>query len=270
MVNDTITSLLTKDDLVFHLKRIGIENGDVLEVHSSLSSLGYVIGGAQSVVDALLKAVGEEGTLVMPLQFSNNSEPLYWQNPPIDISLMATVRKKTPPFDPICNDLSGMGEVVENLRRRKNAIFSSHPSCAFVAYGKYAPLICNRQSYHFPLGDDSPTARLVETRAKFLCIGTQLDTLTSLHLAQYRANTYPVCINGANILTNGTVNWKKYLDLYGIDSDWFVKIQPALLKRRQLFVDKIGLANVYYGYVSQVVEALTKHLEVTTPLALYS
>ena len=76
-------------------------------------------------------------------------------------------------------------------------------------------------------------------------------------------------INGANILTNGTVNWKKYLDLYGIDSDWFVKIQPALLKRRQLFVDKIGLANVYYGYVSQVVEALTKHLEVTTPLALY-
>ena len=210
MVNDTITSLLTKDDLVFHLKRIGIENGDVLEVHSSLSSLGYVIGGAQSVVDALLKAVGEEGTLVMPLQFSNNSEPLYWQNPPIDISLMATVRKKTPPFDPICNDLSGMGEVVENLYV-VNAIFSSHPSCAFVAYGNMRPLICNRQSYHFPLGSYFPNGTFSGNTAKFLRIGTQLDTLTSLHLAQYRANTYPVCINGANILTNGTVNWKKYL-----------------------------------------------------------
>ena len=268
-MSDTITNLLTKDDLIFHFKRLGINEGCVLEVHSSLSSLGYVLGGAETVVDALLETVGEKGTIVMPLQFSNNSEPLYWQHPPVDITLMETIRKNSPAFNPLTNELNAMGAIVENFRRRKGVVYSNSPSCAFVAYGHYAPLICNRQSYHFPLGEDSPTARLVETRARFLCIGTRLDTLTSLHLAQYRANTYPVCINGACIKTNGKNHWKKYLDLYGIDSEWFVKVEPALIKRGQLKVDQIGLANVYTGYVSQVVEALTKHLEVTSPLALY-
>ena len=37
-----------------------------LTVHSSLSSIGWVEGGAPSVVRAFLAAIGERGTLAMP------------------------------------------------------------------------------------------------------------------------------------------------------------------------------------------------------------
>ena len=53
-------------------------------VHTSLSSLGYVCGGAQSVIEALLESVGEEGTIMMPTQSWKNLDPktgVYWQEP---------------------------------------------------------------------------------------------------------------------------------------------------------------------------------------------
>jgi len=48
------------------LIRLGINNNDILLVHSSLSNLGWVCGGAQTVITALMNAVGSDGTLVMP------------------------------------------------------------------------------------------------------------------------------------------------------------------------------------------------------------
>ena len=48
------------------LNRLGINNNDIVLVHSSLSSLGWVCGGAQAVIIALMEVVGNSGTLVMP------------------------------------------------------------------------------------------------------------------------------------------------------------------------------------------------------------
>ena len=48
------------------LTSIGIGCGDVLIVHSSLSSMGYVEGGAETVIAALRSVLGEEGTLLFP------------------------------------------------------------------------------------------------------------------------------------------------------------------------------------------------------------
>ena len=57
---------LTFDQILHDLRVLPIHPGDVLEVHSSLSSLGWVAGGADTVVDALMAAVGPQGVLVMP------------------------------------------------------------------------------------------------------------------------------------------------------------------------------------------------------------
>jgi len=38
----------------------------VVLVHSSLSGIGYVPGGVETLIDALLQSVGEEGTIVVP------------------------------------------------------------------------------------------------------------------------------------------------------------------------------------------------------------
>ena len=52
--------------ITFDLGALGVQEGVVLMVHSSLSAIGYVEGGPQAVIDALQQAVGPSGTVVMP------------------------------------------------------------------------------------------------------------------------------------------------------------------------------------------------------------
>jgi aminoglycoside 3-N-acetyltransferase len=59
-------SLVTQRDIAQGLSFVGLQQSDVVEVHSSLSAFGRVEGGADAVVDALMNVVGERGTIVMP------------------------------------------------------------------------------------------------------------------------------------------------------------------------------------------------------------
>ena len=52
--------------LVKDLRNLGIKEGDVVITHSSLKSMGNVEGGADTVIDALIEAVGSEGTVLFP------------------------------------------------------------------------------------------------------------------------------------------------------------------------------------------------------------
>ena len=65
------------------LIKLGINNNDTLLVHSSLSSLGWVCGGAQAVLMALMNGLANEGTLVMPAHSGSWSDPAEWKNPPV-------------------------------------------------------------------------------------------------------------------------------------------------------------------------------------------
>jgi aminoglycoside 3-N-acetyltransferase len=67
---------VTKADLVDGFHRVGVRQGDYLEVHSSLSSFGHVDGGAETVVSALLEAVGPDGAVVMPAAQASRPVPL--------------------------------------------------------------------------------------------------------------------------------------------------------------------------------------------------
>ena len=42
--------IVQKQDIIFALKDLGLAKGDIVLVHSSLSSFGYVEGGADSVL----------------------------------------------------------------------------------------------------------------------------------------------------------------------------------------------------------------------------
>ncbi len=57
---------LNKQDLINDFCKAGINKGDEIEVHSSLSSFGYVDGGAENVISALKEAVGDNGSIFMP------------------------------------------------------------------------------------------------------------------------------------------------------------------------------------------------------------
>ena len=74
----TTASFVTADDLARDLRAFGVPRGGVLMVHSSLSSLGRVLGGAPAVVRAFLAALGPDGTLVMPAFSPEVSDPARW------------------------------------------------------------------------------------------------------------------------------------------------------------------------------------------------
>ena len=56
---------VTQSEIAAGLARAGMRPGDTVLVHSSLSRFGHVEGGANAVIDALLQALGPEGTLIM-------------------------------------------------------------------------------------------------------------------------------------------------------------------------------------------------------------
>jgi aminoglycoside N3'-acetyltransferase len=54
------------EDLCAGLRSLGLHAGSGVMVHASLSSFGHVLGGARTVIDALMEVVTPEGTLMMP------------------------------------------------------------------------------------------------------------------------------------------------------------------------------------------------------------
>ena len=57
---------LDRADISDDLASLGLRAGHHVLVHSSLSSLGHVDGGAETVVRALLDVVGPTGTVLVP------------------------------------------------------------------------------------------------------------------------------------------------------------------------------------------------------------
>ena len=103
--------------MVAQLATLGLPAGATVIVHASLSRLGWVAGGAQAVVTALLEAVGPGGTLVMPTHSRQLTEPSDWGNPAVPQSWWDVIRSETPAFDPRTTPTYFMGAVVECFRR---------------------------------------------------------------------------------------------------------------------------------------------------------
>lgn len=65
---NTEMHVILKEEIVQKLREVGLERGDAVMVHTSLKRMGYVCGGAQTVIEALMEVVGENGTIMMPTQ----------------------------------------------------------------------------------------------------------------------------------------------------------------------------------------------------------
>ena len=142
--NDLIETVITKESLQEARASVGVCKNMILEAHVSLSSLGYVAGGARTVVDAIMDLITDGGTLLIPTQTTGNTDPSEWVDPPALPSLWQTIRESMPAYDPENSDLSDMGAAAENFRHRRGVICSNHPSVSFSAWGRYAKLLCNR------------------------------------------------------------------------------------------------------------------------------
>ena len=55
---------MTRSRLVADLRGLGVREGGIAMVHTRMSAIGWVVGAAETVVRALLEALGPEGTLM--------------------------------------------------------------------------------------------------------------------------------------------------------------------------------------------------------------
>jgi aminoglycoside 3-N-acetyltransferase len=58
---------MNKDEIKHGLQALGLKQGDIVLLHSSLGSMGNIEGGAETVVNAFLETLGKNGTLVVPV-----------------------------------------------------------------------------------------------------------------------------------------------------------------------------------------------------------
>ena len=200
--------LVLRADLERDLRALGVEPGGVLVAHVSLSRLGTVVGGEQAVVRALLDALGEDGTLVMPSQSWQLCDPAYLADPSVPPSRYDDVRAALPVYDPAWTPTRTMGLVVEALRTLPGTVRSSHPHRSFVAHGPRAAEVLARHDLDDPVGEGSPLAALHALDAQVLLLGVGYDKCTALHLAEARAGLpLPTVRNGAPLLVDGRREW---------------------------------------------------------------
>lgn len=82
--NEKERKIILKEDLIEGFKKLGVKEGQSIMVHTSLKSMGFVCGGAQIVIEALLESVKDKGTIMMPTQSWKNLDPqtgVHWEEP---------------------------------------------------------------------------------------------------------------------------------------------------------------------------------------------
>lgn len=103
--------MVTEEKLVREFQAIGVQPGMTLEVHSSLSSFGFVEGGADTVIRALKTAVTEEGSLFLPALRLSRERPLTERDRSLGIE------RKIQILPPDCAH-TAMGAVADTFRRQ--------------------------------------------------------------------------------------------------------------------------------------------------------
>ncbi len=218
----------TVTSLVADLRALGVEQGMTVMVHSSLSRLGYVSGGAHAVVIALLQALGEAGTLAMPTHSGDLSDPAGWSKPPIPEAWWEVVRSEMPAYDPGLTPTRWMGSIVECFRHVPGVVRSAHPTVSAAAVGPNAEFMVAGHELSHGLGESSPQARLNELDGQILLLGVTHANNTSLHLAEYRsAQTGAAEVTQSSpVIVGGRRQWVSYSDLDDDDAD-FAEIGEA-------------------------------------------
>ncbi|MGD9793492.1 MAG: aminoglycoside N(3)-acetyltransferase [Acidimicrobiia bacterium] len=169
------------DELVRQLTALGVAGGDVVMVHASLRRLGPVVGGASTVIDALDRAVGPQGTIMM---VPGAEDDWSWVNDRPEAERPALLADATP-FDALVTPADEtVGVLAEVMRTTIGTVVSDHPEARFAARGAHAPMLTSDVPWDDFYGIGSPLERLVTLGGKVLRIGADIDTVTLTHYAE--------------------------------------------------------------------------------------
>lgn len=231
--------IVTKEDIVAGLRQIGVAPGDLLQVHSSLSAFGYVEGGADTVVEALLEAVGPDGTVMMPT-FNHGAADIF------DI-------RTTP---------SVSGAITEALRRRPQAFRSLHPTHPLAAIGPLAELLTRNHLAAGTFGLYSPLGKLAAMGGKILLLGVGMNVNTMAHIGEmlYGVPCIADCI-WPRKLVDGLGHIVTAYGMYWRDGPCRVEwesLERYLRERNQIVDGRIGQAEIHLMLGAHVLGATVR------------
>ena len=236
---------VVKSEIADALRTIGLERGDSVIVHTSLGKIGYVCGGAQVVIEALIETVGEKGTIMMPTQSWKNLDPddgVHWD---VEEEYRQIIRDNWPAYDKRITPTNTMGAVAEMFRLWPGAMRSDHPARSVAAWGKQAEFLTSGHDLSNIFGDGSPIGKMYELNGGVLLIGVGYDKNTSLHLADVRAQ-YPGkhnCLEYSAVMENGKRIWKEYETLY-VDGEDFDEIGADFERTEAVHIAQLGNAEL--------------------------
>jgi aminoglycoside 3-N-acetyltransferase len=183
-------------------------------VHTSMSALGWVVGGEDTVVLSLLDVLGPRGTLAAYAGWDENpyhlaAWPEHWRR---------AYEAELPAYDPgISVADHDVGRIPERIRTWPGATRGEHPEANLVALGPRAAWLVCPHPFDEAYGEGTPLARLVEADGQVLMLGAPLGTLTLLHHAEAIADvpkkrrvSYRI-----PVLRNGERVW---VDVHDIDT----------------------------------------------------
>lgn len=215
-----MTDLTRAHEPVRALRSLGVRRGMTLLVHASLHGTGL---GAKTLRDALLEALGPQGTLVVPAFTAGNSDASSTHLARVrgmTPEQAAAFRAGMPAFDPATTPSQGMGRLAESVRTAPGALRSAHPQTSFAAIGRRAAELLDDHPLECHLGERSPLGALYRARARVLMINVGFDKCTAFHLAEYRCGSQERTYRCVVRRPDGGSQWTEYTDVVLDDSDF--------------------------------------------------
>ena len=252
-----VKEALTADALAEALGRLGIREGDTLLVHSGLSGLGYLEGGAEAAIAALKKAVGETGTFLAPAftrpykAFAGTLSKDYRYRP-----------YDTRPEGALRDKKITTGALAQAMLRQPGAVRSGHCTHEWVAIGREAEaLVSGHGLLDAPTGDTSPLKKALDKGGSVLFLGCGINANTFLHHIETAAGAaYLQNAIVALIDENGTLQTELirqhlpgHRSFYGPaeQSEFY---REAIRRGLKIYEEPFGMATLYRMELGQLYE----------------
>jgi aminoglycoside 3-N-acetyltransferase len=184
MVHEPAATVLTRSSLAADLRELGLTAGDAVMIHAAFSRVGKVVGGPDTLVDALLDVLGPDGTLLSYQDWELGVD--VWDD---EGRVLASLRDHVPPFDPAtARPARDHGIIAATIGTRPGVRRSGNPGASVAAIGARAAEFVADHPLDYGYGAGTPLARLVEAAGKVVMVGAPLDTMTLLHHAEHLAD----------------------------------------------------------------------------------